>query len=437
MDFTGERYVPNKVFGEIEVEHKQRYHAILDLVKNKKVLDAACGEGYGTNLISQRAEFVWGIDISEDSIQWANEAYHSTNIEFKVSDIKSLPISDHSVDVVVSFETIEHVDEQAQKKFLSEIKRVLKHDGILIMSTPDKRLYSDVVGFTNKFHIKEFYDHEFQNFLESDFKYTHMFRQGFKTFSHLASCHTEKNQATYYRLDDLYDTLNTGKYLIAVCSDKQLINLEKINSIMPLAKRKLMSKLLIDTGEGFNSESALSAELYIEGREFSVTFEALDKLGTIKSLKWIPLEGEMININILKYPPNIQMISLNSFGHRESFTEFQVMDPEFLINITGDTLKKLSLKGHIEILNSESIFQKLNTRIEGLQSEIENLQSILQDHEQLKEHLEFTKKERDNALAVNQNIRIENSILRNSTSWRITKPLRMISTALKRKKNKM
>lgn len=432
MDFTGERYVPNKVFGEIEVEHKQRYHAILDLVKNKKVLDAACGEGYGTNLISQHAEFVWGIDISEDSIDWATTAYHSKNIEFKVSDIQTLPISDQSVDVVVSFETIEHVDEKAQEQFLNEIKRVLKPNGILIMSTPDKRLYSDVVGFTNTFHIKEFYEHEFQSFLQSKFKHIQMFRQGFKTFSYLGTCHMEQEDAPYYRLDDLYRTENKGKYLIAVCSDDELKNIEKLNSIMPLVKTKIMSKLILDTGDGFDYDNAITAELFVEGREFSTTFKDLDKIENIQKLKWIPLEGHMININILDYPQNIQMISINSFGHKESYTEFQVMRPEFLININEGSLESLSLKGHIELLNAEHIFQKLDTRIEGLQSEIENLQSVLKDHEKLKERLELTEKERDTVLSVNESISNENNILLNSTSWKVTKPLRTIGRVLRK-----
>lgn len=432
MDFTGERYVPNKVFGEIEVEHKQRYHAILDLVKNKKVLDAACGEGYGTNLISQHAQFVWGIDISEDSIDWANKAYHSKNIEFKVSDIQTLPIPDQSVDVVVSFETIEHVDEKAQEKFLNEIRRVLQPDGILIMSTPDKRLYSDIVGFTNTFHIKEFYENEFQLFLQSKFKNTYMFRQGFRTFSYLGACHVEENQSEYYRMDDLYPTENNGKYLIALCSDKEITNVQKLNSIMPLVKTKMISKLLLDTGNGFDYNNAITTELVVEGREFSTNFTGLDKIENIKRLKWIPLEGHMININILDYPENIQMISLNSFGHKESYTEFQVLRPEFSINITEGTLENLSLKGHIEILNAESVFQKLDTRIEGLQSEIEDLQSTLKDYEQIKERLELTEKERDNILSINQSIRDENNLLLHSTSWKITKPLRTIGRALRK-----
>lgn len=426
MEFTGERYIPNKVFGEIEIEHKQRYHAILDLVKNKKVLDAACGEGYGTNLISQHAEFVWGIDISEDSIEWAITAYQSKNIEFKVSDIQTLPIPDQSIDVVVSFETIEHVNEKAQEKFLDEIRRVLQPDGILIMSTPDKRLYSDIVGFKNEFHVKEFYENEFQSFLKSKFKYTCMFRQGFRTFCHLGACHSEETQSSYYKMNDLYRTENNGKYLIALCSNEELTNTHQLNNIMPLVKTEIVSKLILDKGNGFNYNDVISAELFIEGREFSITFKDLDKIDNIKRLKWIPLEGHMININILNYPENIQMISLNSFGHKETYTEFQVMSPEFLIEINEGRLEEIHIEGHIEILDAEEVFRKLYSKIEDMNSK-------MQDYEKLKEQLELAIIKRDNIVSSNKSLIEENKLLLNSLLLKKTKANRQIRNSVRRK----
>ncbi|WP_411343922.1 methyltransferase domain-containing protein [Paenibacillus sp. WLX1005] len=431
MDFTGERYVPNKVFGEIEVEHKQRYHAILDFVKNKKVLDAACGEGYGTNLIAQHAEFVSGIDISEDSITWARNAYQSNNIEFHVSDIQTLPLEDHSVDVVISFETIEHVDIEAQKRFLQEIKRVLKPDGVLIMSTPDKRLYSDVDGFTNPFHLHEFYEHEFQDFLQRQFSYTHMFRQGFKTFSYLGLGGDEVSQHSHYRMDDIYHTVNKGKYLIAVCSDKQLGNLELLNSIMPLEATKWVSQLQIDYGNGFSDKQVVYADMQIEGREFNVTFD-LEQTENIRSLKWIPLEGQLINIDILDYPEQIEMISLNSFGHRGSYTEFQVSRPEYLIHLHGEITSAFHLSGYIEVLNSGNVCSKLQPRIETLQNELVELQTKLQNYDQTKEKLSLIMSEREYAMYLYETANVENQTLLNSTSWKLTRPLRAINRIMRK-----
>ena len=144
MDFTGERLVPGKVDLELEVEHMNRYIFASDLVKNKKVLDAACGTGYGTALLAQSAERVFGIDISKEAISYAESNYSAKNVNFAVANIEKLPFESDFFDVVVSFETIEHVDTQKQEKFLSEVKRILKKDGIFIISTPNKEVYKNL-----------------------------------------------------------------------------------------------------------------------------------------------------------------------------------------------------------------------------------------------------------------------------------------------------
>ena len=91
MDFTGERLVPGKVDLELEVEHINRYIFASDLVKNKKVLDAACGTGYGTALLAQSAERVFGIDISKEAISYAESNYSAKNVNFAVANIESFP----------------------------------------------------------------------------------------------------------------------------------------------------------------------------------------------------------------------------------------------------------------------------------------------------------------------------------------------------------
>ncbi len=138
--FTGERFVPGIDDAELAMEHYQRYYSALPLVRGKKVLDAACGEGYGTALLAKAAAHVTGIDISPDAIARAKGSYSQEGrVRFIEGSIAELPLEDYSIDVVVSFETIEHVPEDIQHKFLDEIARVLKKDGFLIMSTPKDR----------------------------------------------------------------------------------------------------------------------------------------------------------------------------------------------------------------------------------------------------------------------------------------------------------
>ena len=127
-------------------------------MKGKIVLDIASGEGYGSNLISYYAEKVYGVDISESAIENAKLKYTRSNIEFLKGSTSNIPMPNNSVDVILSFETIEHHDEHHQ--MMQEFKRVLKTDGVLILSSPDKLNYSDKTGHNNPYHIKELYKDE-------------------------------------------------------------------------------------------------------------------------------------------------------------------------------------------------------------------------------------------------------------------------------------
>lgn len=216
MEFTGERFIPNVIDdNEIKIEHLQRYQSIQNLVKGKVVLDAACGEGYGSNLLSMNAEIVYGIDIDEESIEHAQNKYLKGNLEFLTASIEKLPFEDHSFDVVVSFETIEHVNENLQQQFLKEIKRVLKKDGILIMSTPNKEIYTDFRNYHNPFHVKEFYKDEFYEFLNSAFKFVDFSYQLRENVYLLG----KENGTAFNNLSTNIKLEVNSKYIVAICSD--------------------------------------------------------------------------------------------------------------------------------------------------------------------------------------------------------------------------
>jgi ubiquinone/menaquinone biosynthesis C-methylase UbiE len=167
LTFTGERFLPNEA-GEMWAEHWHRYHAIQHLVAGKRVLDVACGEGYGSALLSRVASAVSGVDISNEAITHATAKYLTQkNLNFIEASCTQLPFADHSFDVVVSFETIEHITEH--DAFLDEIKRVLTADGLLIISSPNKAEYSDARNFQNEFHVKELYRDELAALLEKRF----------------------------------------------------------------------------------------------------------------------------------------------------------------------------------------------------------------------------------------------------------------------------
>jgi SAM-dependent methyltransferase len=122
-----------------------------------------------------------GVDIAESVVQNAQQQYEKPNLTFLIGRADEIPCESGKFDVVVSFETIEHHDKHHE--MLKEIKRVLKPGGILIISSPDKKFYSDIPGYSNPFHIKELYEKEFRNLISSYFKFSNFAAQRAGYFS--------------------------------------------------------------------------------------------------------------------------------------------------------------------------------------------------------------------------------------------------------------
>ncbi len=149
LSYTGVRVVPNKMHKDIInwMLHLQRYIFALKYCVGKKVLDVACGSGYGASLISSVAKYVEGIDIDRKTIEWVkiNNHFYSP-VKFKISNIEKNKI-DGQYDCVISFETIEHL--KNPEFLLNNIKNSLNNDGVLIFSVPINEPY-------NKFHKKSY-----------------------------------------------------------------------------------------------------------------------------------------------------------------------------------------------------------------------------------------------------------------------------------------
>jgi len=157
MKFTGERFMP-EVAGQIAFEHLHRYHYAARFCAGKQVLDVACGEGYGSQILSGVAASVIGVDIAAETVEHARGRYGSDRLRFVEASAALLPLEDASVDVVVSFETIEHHDQH--EEMLSEIRRVLRPGGLLVMSSPNKQYYTIEPGYSNPYHVKELFREE-------------------------------------------------------------------------------------------------------------------------------------------------------------------------------------------------------------------------------------------------------------------------------------
>lgn len=164
-------------------DYHHRYTFASKYVKGKKVLDIACGEGYGSKLLSKKATRVTGVDVESEAIQVAREKYGAKNrrknTKFVCADaISFLSNSKDRFDVIVSFETVEHVKEY--RKFLTLMHDRLKPGGILLLSTPNKKFFDVFFGGTyNPFHMKEFYTKELAIILERIFHtQPQVYRQG-------------------------------------------------------------------------------------------------------------------------------------------------------------------------------------------------------------------------------------------------------------------
>ena len=163
IQFTGEFFVPGQTGKKIEDNHLERYKFAARFVNGMNVLDIACGSGYGSKLLSESGAIkVNGVDIFNDVIEHAKSTYHGGNLFYETADICEYK-SDSLFDVIVSFETIEHVEDY--RRGMSNLFTLLKSGGTLIISTPNRLITSPGRSLEgkprNKFHVREFTIGEF------------------------------------------------------------------------------------------------------------------------------------------------------------------------------------------------------------------------------------------------------------------------------------
>lgn len=176
LEFTGERFTPECV-REIWLEHMHRYAWARRFARGRRVLDAACGEGYGSALLAGVAAEVLGVDIDPETVAHARQRYAgSAKLRFEAGDATALDaLPAGGFDLVTSFETLEHVAEQ--ERMLAGFARLLAPDGLLLVSSPDKAEYSDRRGFRNEFHVRELYRDELEALLGRHFEHVRLLGQ--------------------------------------------------------------------------------------------------------------------------------------------------------------------------------------------------------------------------------------------------------------------
>ncbi|MGB3787499.1 MAG: methyltransferase domain-containing protein [Phormidesmis sp.] len=272
MDFTGERYVPSE-HGIIKYEHLHRYAAARDFCTNKAVLDIASGEGYGAALLAGSAKTVIGVDIDSESVGHAKERYAAhDNLQFEVGSCAQIPILTSSIEVVTSFETIEHHDQH--EEMMQEICRVLKPEGMLIISSPNKLTYSDEPNYQNDYHVKELYYQELETLLGKYFKHVCIYGQRIASASFLTPLEEEvsaNSELTSFTngpegLSQSIVSLRSPIYFLATCSN---LALQPIPASTYLeADDDLYSQTVIQIASVINAERQMQAELQQTQAEF-------------------------------------------------------------------------------------------------------------------------------------------------------------------------
>jgi len=176
-----ERFVPG-IDGQIWYEHWHRYHFAAPFAAGKAVADVACGEGYGSALLARSAASVTGIDASAETVAAARRRYSGPpGLAYVEGRCEALPLGEASIDLVVSFETLEHLENP--RALIAEAARVLRPGGVLMVSTPNKAIYSDKADYRNPFHPSEMYESEFVATLRERFAHVRLFGQRVDAYS--------------------------------------------------------------------------------------------------------------------------------------------------------------------------------------------------------------------------------------------------------------
>lgn len=362
-----ERFLPElkDQHPQLYYEHVHRYILAKEHVRGGRVLDLACGEGYGSKILAENAEHVVGIDLSTQAIQNAKEKIDSKNIEFIVADCCNTQLDSSSYDYIVSFETIEHLSEP--DKFIKEISRLIKPDGLLIISSPDKLEYRDKTNNNNPYHEKEFYHSEFRSLLKSHFKHCILGKQRLVAGSLILADKADSQQTetgVYYgdhSGNQYRNELPEGVYSVAFCSNAEIAKIK-----VGIFENKLESAIAWDSREKIGPINAKVQSLESDLKQQSIEYRDNEK-----RLDDIAASADQLKVelsrSIRSYADQVQE---NSSSTKQSLEALQIQVQGF--------------SDHIERLEEE-VREKALT-IEDLQIKLESSRSSFrQETERLKE----------------------------------------------------
>jgi len=258
MKKTGEQLVLEKIKSKSEYFMYLRHLALYNFSKkfirrNHTCLDAGCGEGFGANTLSNFAKKVIAIDANKKAIAHAKKKYSVPNLIFKSADVTNLPFKENTFDFIISSQVIEHI--KNEKKYLSELKRVLKKTGTLIISTPN-RIYRLNPGQKpwNRFHIREYSQKQLNNALKNHFE-----------------------SINFYGVDEPNQTKNLELNRIKKIRKIVKLDILGFRKIIPDSLKELIKKLLNKEKTSFPKRYSI--------KDFNITEDSKNSLDLIALIK--------------------------------------------------------------------------------------------------------------------------------------------------------
>ncbi|GAA4611347.1 hypothetical protein GCM10023108_03260 [Saccharopolyspora hordei] len=297
IEWTGERCVPWTDDVQVVYEHYHRYAMAARFVRGKRVLDLACGEGYGAALLAAEGAEVVGVDIDPDTVEHATHRYGGRDVTFQVGSITDpdLLADEKPFDVVVCFEAIEHVEDH--DAVLRLVKSRLAQGGLFLSSTPDTAVYTHQHGNDNPYHVKELTLDEYEGLLEGAFRHVAVLKQNVTVGSLLTPADPGDPDTA---IDGVrLQTIEPGEdgwsvhqgvphtYLLGLASDKQLPKLPAAalltDAQLTLVRRSGDTAPIIAQRDAAVADVAKLNELYQRSRE--ETEELKGVIGRLEELR--------------------------------------------------------------------------------------------------------------------------------------------------------